>query len=64
MNDDRSSKGDIFVVDDTPDNLRLLSAILSERGYELEFRLKNERIENACHKLKANRFSTRAEIQD
>ncbi|MBE9041927.1 EAL domain-containing protein [Oscillatoriales cyanobacterium LEGE 11467] len=29
------SKGDILIVDDTPDNLRLLSNILSESGYKV-----------------------------
>lgn len=28
-------KGDILVVDDTPDNLRLLSTMLTERGYKV-----------------------------
>jgi two-component system, sensor histidine kinase and response regulator len=31
----KSSKADILIVDDTPDNLRFLSAILSERGYQV-----------------------------
>lgn len=31
----QSSKGDILLVDDTPDNLRLLSAMLIEQGYEV-----------------------------
>jgi two-component system, sensor histidine kinase and response regulator len=35
MNPNQTSKGDIFVVDDKPDNLRLLSAILTERSYEV-----------------------------
>ncbi len=35
MTDSNSSKGDILIVDDTPDNLRLLSAMLSDRGYEV-----------------------------
>ncbi len=30
-----SLKGDILIVDDTPDNLRLLSAMLTEQGYEV-----------------------------
>jgi diguanylate cyclase (GGDEF)-like protein len=30
-----SSKGDILVVDDQPDNLRLLSTILTEQGYQV-----------------------------
>lgn len=35
MTDSNSSQGDILIVDDTPDNLRLLSAMLSDRGYEV-----------------------------
>jgi PAS domain S-box-containing protein len=37
MNSDRASLpiADILVVDDTPDNLRLLSAMLSEQGYKV-----------------------------
>jgi two-component system, sensor histidine kinase and response regulator len=35
MTDSDFSKGDILIVDDTPDNLRLLSAMLDERGYEV-----------------------------
>ncbi|MEH1866705.1 MAG: response regulator [Nostoc sp.] len=31
----QSSKGDILIVDDTLDNLRLLSAMLNEQGYEV-----------------------------
>ncbi|MBW4521404.1 MAG: response regulator [Scytolyngbya sp. HA4215-MV1] len=30
-----SSKGNILIVDDTPDNLRLLSAMLIDQGYEV-----------------------------
>jgi two-component system, sensor histidine kinase and response regulator len=30
-----STKGDILIVDDTPDNLRLLSMILREQGYKV-----------------------------
>lgn len=30
-----ATKGTILIVDDTPDNLRLLSTMLSERGYEV-----------------------------
>jgi two-component system, sensor histidine kinase and response regulator len=30
-----SSKADILIVDDTPDNLRFLSAILTDRGYQV-----------------------------
>jgi two-component system, sensor histidine kinase and response regulator len=35
MNDSPVSKGDILIVDDTPDNLRFLSAILSQEGYDV-----------------------------
>ncbi len=34
-NETRSPKGDILIVDDTPDNLRLLSSMLSKRGYKV-----------------------------
>lgn len=32
---DNQSKGDILIVDDTPDNLRLLSAMLTKQGFEV-----------------------------
>lgn len=35
MNSSHSPKGDILIVDDTPDNLRLLSAMLTEQGYDV-----------------------------
>ncbi|AFY78375.1 Response regulator receiver domain protein,histidine kinase [Pleurocapsa sp. PCC 7327] len=35
MNCAQPSKGDILIVDDTPDNLRLLSAMLDKQGYEV-----------------------------
>jgi PleD family two-component response regulator len=35
MNFSQSSKGDILIVDDTLDNLRLLSAMLTAQGYEV-----------------------------
>lgn len=35
-------KGDILVVDDRPDNLRLLSAMLSEQGYKVRKVIKGE----------------------
>ncbi|MCU0534399.1 MAG: response regulator [Hydrococcus sp. Prado102] len=35
MNDTQPSKGDILIIDDTPDNLRLLSAMLDKQGYEV-----------------------------
>ena len=35
MNDSQTAKGDILIVDDTLDNLRLLSAMLTQQGYEV-----------------------------
>ncbi len=35
MNYSQISKGDILIVDDTPDNLHLLSTMLEEKGYEV-----------------------------
>lgn len=35
MNPDTISKGNILIVDDTPDNLRLLSSTLTARGYKV-----------------------------
>lgn len=35
MHIELSTKGDILIIDDTPDNLRLLSKILSEQGYKV-----------------------------
>jgi CheY-like chemotaxis protein len=35
MNNADSTRGNILLVDDTPNNLRLLSAMLSEQGYEV-----------------------------
>ncbi|MDX2230878.1 MAG: response regulator [Leptolyngbyaceae cyanobacterium bins.349] len=35
MNSSQSSKGDILLVDDTPDNLRLLSTMLTSQGYDV-----------------------------
>ncbi len=32
---EQASRGNLLIVDDTPDNLRLLSTILTERGYEV-----------------------------
>lgn len=35
MNSSSDTKGDILLVDDTPDNLRLLSTMLTEQSYEV-----------------------------
>lgn len=44
MNDLRpSAKADILLVDDTPDNLRVLSAMLTNRGYEVRKALTGQR---------------------
>lgn len=37
------AKADILIVDDTPDNLRVLSAMLSSRGYEVRKALNGQR---------------------
>ncbi|MGG6298208.1 response regulator [Leptolyngbya sp. AN02str] len=37
------SKGDILLVDDTPDNLRVLSAMLTNRGFEVRKALNGQR---------------------
>jgi light-regulated signal transduction histidine kinase (bacteriophytochrome) len=37
------STGDILIVDDTPDNLRVLSAMLTNRGYEVRKALNGQR---------------------
>jgi light-regulated signal transduction histidine kinase (bacteriophytochrome) len=42
-NQEHVSKGDILIVDDTPDNLRLLSAILTKRGFEVRKALNGQR---------------------
>src|SRR5918997_1775651 len=34
-NQAQGAKGNILIVDDTPDNLRLLSAMLSDQGYKV-----------------------------
>jgi two-component system sensor histidine kinase/response regulator len=38
-----SAKADILIVDDTPDNLRVLSAMLTNRGYEVRKALNGQR---------------------
>ncbi|AFY79142.1 signal transduction histidine kinase [Pleurocapsa sp. PCC 7327] len=35
MNPDTAPKGNILIVDDTPDNLRLLSSVLTDSGYKV-----------------------------
>ncbi|GAA6623922.1 response regulator [Scytonema sp. NUACC26] len=42
-------KGNILVVDDTPDNLRLLSAMLTTQGYEVRKALNGKMALTACH---------------
>lgn len=39
----RSAKADILIVDDTPDNLRVLSAMLTNQGYEVRKALNGHR---------------------
>jgi two-component system, NtrC family, sensor kinase len=41
-NQARGVKGNILIVDDTPDNLRLLSTMLSEQGYKVRSALNGE----------------------
>lgn len=41
-------KGTILVVDDTPDNLRVLSSMLTKRGYTVRKALNGQRALNAC----------------
>jgi two-component system, NtrC family, sensor kinase len=41
-NQARGAKGNILIVDDTPDNLRLLSTMLSEQGYKVRSALNGE----------------------
>ncbi|MDX2229760.1 MAG: response regulator [Leptolyngbyaceae cyanobacterium bins.349] len=40
---DQTPKADILIVDDTPDNLRVLSAMLTARGYEVRKALNGQR---------------------
>ncbi|MCP6757364.1 MAG: hybrid sensor histidine kinase/response regulator [Fischerella sp. CENA71] len=44
----RDSKANILVVDDTPDNLRLLSAMLTTQGYEVRKALSGKMALTAC----------------
>lgn len=43
-----NSKGNILVVDDTPDNIRLLSAMLTAQGYEVRKALNGKMALTAC----------------
>ncbi len=43
-----NDKSNILVVDDTPDNLRLLSAMLTTQGYEVRKALNGKMALNAC----------------
>jgi len=51
MNPNHTSKENILVVDDTPDNLRLLSALLSEQGYTVRKALNGQMALTACKTL-------------
>ena len=46
---DNPCKGNILIVDDTPDNLRVLSSILTKHGYYLRKALNGEMAITATH---------------
>ncbi len=46
-----NNSGNILVVDDTPDNLRLLSAMLTAKGYEVRKALNGKMALTACQML-------------
>lgn len=46
-----SDRGNILVVDDTPDNLRLLSVMLSEQGYKVRKALNGQTALNTIHQV-------------
>lgn len=48
LNKAKNYKGNILVVDDTPDNLRLLSAMLTTQGYEVRKALNGKMALTAC----------------
>ncbi len=48
LNQTHNSKGNILVVDDTPDNLRLLSAMLTAQGFEVRKALNGKIALTAC----------------
>ncbi|EAZ89821.1 hybrid sensor histidine kinase/response regulator [Crocosphaera chwakensis] len=49
-----SDSSNILVVDDTPDNLRLLSAMLSEQGYKVRKALNGKTALNTIHQVPAD----------
>lgn len=49
-----SDSSNILVVDDTPDNLRLLSAMLSEQGYKVRKALNGQTALNTIHQVLAD----------
>lgn len=51
LNRNRKYKGNILIVDDTPDNLRLLSAMLTAQGYEVRKALSGKMALTACQIL-------------
>ncbi|MDY6900343.1 MAG: response regulator [Cyanobacteriota bacterium] len=48
MYSNKNYKSNILIVDDTPDNLRLLSAMLAKQGYEVRKALNGKIALNAC----------------
>lgn len=48
LNHKENSKGNILVIDDTPDNLRLLSAMLTAQGFEVRKALNGKMALTAC----------------
>jgi signal transduction histidine kinase len=48
LNNQNNHKGNILVVDDTPNNLRLLSAMLTAQGYEVRKALNGKMALTAC----------------
>ncbi|MEO1375893.1 MAG: response regulator [Cyanobacteria bacterium J06635_10] len=54
MSLNQNDKVNILVVDDTPDNLRLLSAMLTTQGYEVRKALTGQMALKACESLQPN----------
>jgi two-component system sensor histidine kinase/response regulator len=46
---EKSAKADILIVDDTPDNLRVLSVMLTNQGYEVRKALNGQRAIASAH---------------